>query len=144
MEEGVHERARQFRADYPRAEDQNVHVVMFHSLVGGVRVMTEAGADTGQLVGRDRGSYAAATDEDSAIGAPLLQGHADGFGVIGIIHRRRAMCANVEHLLSSIAQVSGQDLFRFPRRTVLIREPAAPLIYSFPLAIKAVILSARI
>src|SRR6476469_5375783 len=70
-ESGVQEEPRQLTsqldADHPRAEDQDVHVVVLDPLMGGVAVVAQPRADAGELVGRHRGADAAAADEHAAL-----------------------------------------------------------------------------
>src|SRR6202789_3118876 len=52
-------------ADDARAEDNYVHIVVFHALMRGVSVMAHAGADAGNFVGGNADAYAGAADEDA-------------------------------------------------------------------------------
>src|SRR5438045_818061 len=54
-------------AYYARSQHEDIHVIMLHSLMGGVGVMTKSGANPWDLVCRDRNSYAAAAHEDSPV-----------------------------------------------------------------------------
>src|SRR5262245_13700853 len=54
---------RKLRPDHPRAERQDVHVVVLDALVGGVRVMADRRAYAADLVRGDRRTHAGAADE---------------------------------------------------------------------------------
>src|SRR5579859_380691 len=84
----------QFRANHARAEYQNVHVVVLHALVRRIAIMAEAGANAGNLVGRDRCTHAAAADQDPALGLPLKHAQSDRLSIIRIIHRRSAVSSD--------------------------------------------------
>ena len=46
-EKGVHQLAGHFDSDHPRAEYEHIHIIVLHSLVGGVGVVTEPSPDAG-------------------------------------------------------------------------------------------------
>src|SRR4051794_20268460 len=52
-EEGDDALPRRLRADDPRPEREDVHVIVLDALVGGVRVMADGGSHAADLVGRD-------------------------------------------------------------------------------------------
>ena len=70
-EEGPHALHGELDADDPRAEAQDVHVVVLDALARGVRVVADAGADAADLRRGDRGAHAAAADEDAPVGPPV-------------------------------------------------------------------------
>ena len=51
---GVDELAGQLGTDHTPAQYQDVHIVVFDSLVGRIRIVTEPGTNARQLVGRHR------------------------------------------------------------------------------------------
>ena len=68
--------ARSFRTDHAGTQHQNVHVIVFDTLVGGIDVMTEARADARKFVRGDRSADPTAANQYSPIGlacAPSLQ-----------------------------------------------------------------------
>ena len=84
-EEGFDEFAGKFDADDAGAEAEDVHVVVLDGLMGGVGVVTEAGADAVDFVGGDGGADAGAADKDAAVGFAALDGVADFAGEVRII-----------------------------------------------------------
>ena len=58
----------QFRTDDARTQNQDIHIVMFHALMGGIGVVGQAGADSRDFVGSHGCSHAAAADENAALG----------------------------------------------------------------------------
>src|SRR6476659_5267228 len=60
LQEVPHQLPRQLEADDPRSEGEDVHVVVLDALMGRIAVVTQAGADAGQLVRGDRGADPAA------------------------------------------------------------------------------------
>ena len=95
-DEGVDALEGEGGADDARAEDEDVHVVVFDALVGGVSVMAHAGADAGNFVGGDADADAGAADEDAALGVAVLDGEADFFGKVGIVSRARFVSSEIE------------------------------------------------
>ena len=98
VQKGVHQFARQFAADDATAEHEHVHVVVLDPLVRGIGVVAQAGADSGDAVGRHRGADAAAAQDDPAIGAVFAQCGADRRRVVCIIDGLAGMGADIEHL----------------------------------------------
>src|SRR5512132_367908 len=58
---------------------------MLYALVGGVNVVADRCADSGQLAGCDRGTYAGTADEDSPLGIAAENGLADLACLIRIV-----------------------------------------------------------
>ncbi len=74
---------------------------MLDALCGGVCVMAYGGACAGDLVGGDRGSDAAAAEDDASVCLPAADGPGDGGGEIGIVVIGiELVCAEVDYLVS--------------------------------------------
>jgi len=76
---------RQFGADDACAENQDVHIVVLDTLVGGISVVANAGANAGNFVGGDADSDAGAADEDAAGRGAGYDRLAYFLGKIGVI-----------------------------------------------------------
>jgi len=85
--EGFYEILGQLDANYTLAQNQDVDVVVFHSLMRRIRVMTHPGPDSGQFVGCHAGSHAAAANQDAALGFVIQHRTAHGLGKVRIIGR---------------------------------------------------------
>src|SRR5438270_5386096 len=78
---------REHRPNDACAEDQHVHVVVFHALVSGVMIVTHSCANALEFVCSDRHADATTTDENSTLclaGSKILSYER---GVIGIVVR---------------------------------------------------------
>ena len=64
----AHQLDGELRPDHPRAERDDVHVVVLDALMGREGIVAERAAHAGQLARGDAGPDAAPADEDSAIG----------------------------------------------------------------------------
>ncbi|GBC78425.1 hypothetical protein HRbin08_01920 [bacterium HR08] len=85
---------------------------MFDALARGIRVVAQPRANPRHLIGGDRGADAAPADEDAALGSPLQEGVRDGFGVVGIVHRIRALGPQVFHIMPELAQMGDEHLLQ--------------------------------
>src|SRR5262249_21543512 len=74
MYERADQLARQFRTDHSRAQRQNIHIIVLHSLTRRIGVVTHSRADARHFVGGHRGADAAAANKDAALGPPFLNG----------------------------------------------------------------------
>jgi hypothetical protein len=79
-DEGGDDLRRHRRAHDPRAEREDVAVIVLDHLVAGVVVAAVGGADAGQPVGGDRHARAAAADEDPPLGVHRRQRVANELG----------------------------------------------------------------
>src|SRR4051812_24834206 len=85
LDVGLHQLVGDGGADDPAAQHQDVHVVVLDPLMGRVDVVADGGADARHLVGGHAGADTAATDEDRALGASLLDGESDLLRVVRIV-----------------------------------------------------------
>ena len=97
-------------ANYARPEDQDVHIVVFDSLVGRVGVVAEAGADAFNFVGRDAGSDARATDEHASFGLMMKNGVANFRGKIGVVDCSGGIGSDVHNLMALCFKVLADQL----------------------------------
>ncbi len=104
-EKGMNALARDLDSDDTGAEHQHIHVVMLDALVGGVSVMTDAGANAANFVSGDAGADAAAADEDAAFGLAVENCAPDFFGVIGIVGWRGRICTDVDYLVTLLFEI---------------------------------------
>src|SRR5262249_44695054 len=99
-------------ADHARAQDQYVHVVMFHALVRGVTVMAKTGANAGNLVGGDGCAHAAAANQNAAFTLAAKQAERNRFGEVRITNRLGAIGAGVQTLMPALPQMANQQLLQ--------------------------------
>ncbi len=97
------------RADHPRAEHEDVGVIVKHALRRRVRVVTESGADAWQLVGGDAGADAAAADDQPAIGPAVEYRASDRLGVVGIVDGLGGMRAEVDRVVTAASIAMRPD-----------------------------------
>ncbi len=71
--------------DNTGAQHQHVHIIVFHSLPGGVGIMTDACPDSRQFVGRDGRSDAAAAQDNASSRVARSYRPADRHGVVHVI-----------------------------------------------------------
>src|SRR5262245_31174011 len=84
-DEGPHEIAGQRRPHDPPAQHEDVHVVVFHTLVSRVRIVADRRADAGKLVGGDACADAAPADQQAALGASVDHCRDHGLGEVRIV-----------------------------------------------------------
>src|SRR5437870_8246472 len=89
VEFGTQERADelggQLRADYLRADAEDIHVVVLDALVRGVGVVAYGRADARELARRNRSAHARAADEDPAHGLAAANRLADFAVLVRIV-----------------------------------------------------------
>src|SRR5438552_4864868 len=88
-EESGDELARERRTHDLRSEAEHVHVVVLDTLVGGVGVVADRGADAGDLARRDRGADAGAADEHGSLRIARRHGLADLARLVRVVDADR-------------------------------------------------------
>ena len=73
---------------------------MLHALVGGIAIVRDPRANAGKFVRGDRGTDAAAANENCAFRAAIRNGQAHGLRKIGIIHGRGAVCSEIQNAVA--------------------------------------------
>src|ERR1700756_2299450 len=76
---GTHKFFGEFFTGDPRAQDEDINVVVLDALMGGIGVRAHTGADPTDFVGGDAGTDTAAANENATLGATIEDGFADGF-----------------------------------------------------------------
>src|SRR5579864_5335991 len=66
----------ELHADHARAQHQDVHVVVLHTLMSGIGVVTDRGADALDFIGGHACADTAATDQHATVGIALKDGTA--------------------------------------------------------------------
>ena len=83
------ERCRQFfgglHADDPGAQHQNVHVIVFDTLMSGIMVVAQTGSNAADFISRNGGANPASADQDTALCNSIANGQPDRFGAVGIV-----------------------------------------------------------
>src|SRR5690349_3229440 len=109
-EEGEDALPGRLRADHPRAEGQDVHVVVLDALVGGIRVVADGGPDAADLVRRDARAHAGAADEDPAVRVPVADRIADlRREVRVVILGVGAVAAQVDQLVAELGRTETPE-----------------------------------
>src|SRR5262245_49236666 len=75
------------------AQNQHIHVIMLNALVRGVNVMTQAGPNPWDFVGRYGRTYTASANQDATIRLASDYGPADDCRIVRIIDRIVGMSA---------------------------------------------------
>ena len=110
---------RQGRADDPRPQAKDIHIVVLDALAGAVRVVTQPRTYPFHLIGRHTRSHPAATQQDPTLGLTVLDGLADVTGVIRvIIVWLYLMGAQVEHLMAQRLEESDEFAFEWKAAVV--------------------------
>ena len=106
LEERPHEVGGELGSDDLGAEAEHVHVVVLHSLVGGVDVVAHGGADPRQLARRDRGTDARAADEHATIGRSCQQRLAELARLVRVVDPDGIVCgAEVDRLVTELREL---------------------------------------
>jgi hypothetical protein len=108
----------EFDTDHPRTHHKHVHIVVFDALVGGIRVMAQAGADAGDLVGGHGSADARPAHNDASVSPARTDRVPDGRREIRVIHRCRAVCAAVQRFVGQATHKRKQSLFQFKTRMI--------------------------
>lgn len=109
-QESLHEVDGSFLPDDTRSKAKDIHVVVFHALVGGVMVVTETGPDTDNLISGHGGADPTATDQDAAFGLPIQHSCSKIPGAVRVVVRLRGvMGAEIEHVMAEPAQLGDDD-----------------------------------
>lgn len=99
LQEGSHQFGGGVLADNPTTQAQDVGVVVLHSLVSGVVVVSQHGPYSGQFVGRDRRSGARSAHDDASFDLPGSHSLPHGSGEVRIIHRVGRMGPEVDEMV---------------------------------------------
>ena len=101
---GAHQFLCGFEADYSGSQHQHIHRIVFDSLVRRVSVVTQSGANAGQLVRGDRCADAAAADQYTTFSLPGKNRLTDGFSDVRIINRRGVVRTDINDFVLQFAQ----------------------------------------
>ncbi len=69
----------QFRSNHATAEAEHIHVIVRHSLRGGIGIMANGGVDAFHFVRGDARTHARTADDDAALGFAVLNSRAHLF-----------------------------------------------------------------
>ena len=113
IQKGQDQFAGQFHTNDAGSEDNHVHIVVFHPLMGGVMIVTEARTDTVNLIGGDRGTHSASANENAAICAFCQQGLTERIRVVRvIIGNIRILSSEIQYFVFQICQFTGDELLQ--------------------------------
>jgi hypothetical protein len=93
--------------DHAGTQAENIHRVMFNALMPGIGVVTEAGPNPFDLIGRNRGTYTASAYQDATLRFALHDCCADGPGKIRVVDRCRAVGAEINYFVSGLSEFFG-------------------------------------
>jgi len=108
-EKGLHQPPRRRVADDEAAEADHVKVVIFNPLARGKRLVDQARADAGHLVGGDRDSHSAAADGYASSHFASRDSTCQRNDKIRIvIIQLRPEVSEIDHIMTGFAQHAGQ------------------------------------
>lgn len=96
VDEGSHEFYRDFFTNNACSQAQDVHVVVLDTLMGRINVVTDSGANSGNLVGSDTDSDTAAAQQNAAIRLTRHDYLTDSQCVVGIVDRAIRICTAID------------------------------------------------
>src|SRR5262249_38782202 len=102
-----HQLSRQFGTNHTSTQHQDVHVVVFHSLVGGICVVTEPCANARHFVGGHRGPDSTAADQHASVCRTVDKSSGQSFGKVGIVHGLSAICPDIQYRVAKQAYIVG-------------------------------------
>jgi hypothetical protein len=108
-----------FRSNDAAAKAEHIHIVVQYALRGRIRVVTNGRVYTSHLVRGDTCADARSAAQDAAFGIPVLNGASNLLGKIRVVHRVGAVRANIDWLMSSIAD--GVQDYLFERETRMVK-----------------------
>src|SRR5437762_6586135 len=108
-EERPHQIFRQLHADNPRAQYQDVYIIVFDALVCRIGVMTKPGTDAVQLVRGDGRPDAAAADQYASFRLAPQYRLPHSFSVVRVVHGRGAVRTLVQHFVPELLKKGGQS-----------------------------------
>src|SRR4051794_2696517 len=108
--------------DHPRAEREDVHVVVLDALVGGVGVMTHGRPNPLDLVRGDARANAGATDQDPAVSLSVADGVAEARGEVRVVVLRVGpVAAEVDGLVTEPRGIETPTHLVLERRAGMVR-----------------------
>jgi len=99
-------------SDDPRPQAKHVYVVMFAALVGRIGVMAKPGADSRELIGRNRAADAAAAQHDAHIGPAVEYGFGHLARQIRVVHRIVIMRPDIQMRMAEGFQLRHDRRFQ--------------------------------
>lgn len=99
--EGSNELPRELSTDDPRAQAQNIDVIMFNSLVCGIGIVAKSSPHAFHLISSDTSSHAAATNENCPCNLALLDCLSNRASDIRIIRRLLIVHPEIENIQTS-------------------------------------------
>jgi len=113
-EKGLHQPPRRPVADDEAAEADHIKVIIFNPLARGKRLVDQARANAGHLVGGDRGAHSAAANGYASIHLAARDSTCQRNDKIRIvIVRLRPEVSEIDHIMTGLAQHAGQMLLQF-------------------------------
>ena len=108
----IHQFNRCLRADDAPTQNQNVHVVMFHSLMRRVHVMTQTRPDPFHLVGRNGSANPGPADQNTPLAAIGKHRMTKFFRVVRVVDGIRAVSTHVHNLVTAFFQMFHKALLQ--------------------------------
>src|ERR1019366_1343912 len=100
----------QFLADDALSKAKDIHVVVFHALVGGVVVVAKPGANSVHLVRRHRSPHPTPTDQDASFAALIQHSCSKLDRAVRIMIRHIAVVrAEIDDLVAELLQFGDHD-----------------------------------
>ena len=106
------------RANHLGSQRQHVHIIVFHTLMRRVNIVTERGPDSRHLIGGYGNPHPATADEDATRSLSHKNCVSNRLRIIRKIHGIGAMRTQVEDLVTQALEV-GRDI-AFQRKTSVV------------------------
>jgi hypothetical protein len=98
--------------DDSRSQCQNVHVIVFNSLVGCVVIVNDGSSGSGDLVCGKRSSSSGSTNDDASFALPVDDFASNGSSEVRVVDRVGRVGSEVGNRMACGVQMSDQQLFQ--------------------------------
>jgi hypothetical protein len=112
-EKGTDQFRHQRRPDDARTQAQNIHIIMFDTLVSGINIMANTGINPVDLIRRDAGSHPRTTYQDSAIGSPTHDFAPKLFSKIRIVNGLGTVSAKIYRFVSGLLDSANHLILKW-------------------------------
>ena len=107
VKKGLDQLLGESRSYHLATQAEQVHIVVFHRLTGGVGVVCDRAPYAFDLVGDDRSACPASANHDSPVRPSLRDRVSDRQRVVGVIDTVVAMGAQIEHGVTLLGKKPG-------------------------------------
>ena len=112
-DESVSQFERHCGTDDTSAENENVHIVVFHALMSRVDVVADRSANSVYLIGGDRSAHARTADQYASLAASIEDCLSDLDGKIWVVDGVGSAGTNIDYLVTCSREVFHEKVFQF-------------------------------